>query len=285
MSRLFVNQLATLDLSLLDPSRGLLGQSWSVDVVLEGALDPQGMVLDFSEVKKRIKSIIDLHFDHRLVVPSAHPGCRLSQSNGCFDLVFELKSGHTIRYQGPSEAIAIIDTQCATPREISAAIHTTLRPMFAENVRHIHLELRTEDIPGASYCYSHGLKRHQGNCQRIAHGHRSQIQIYRDGLRSPELEYQWAGRWQDIFIATRADLYREFQDHQIRYAHFRYTASQGQFDLVLPMDRCYLVDFDSTVENLAEYICGQLSREYPESKFRVMAFEGIGKGAIGISAD
>ncbi|MDO6806920.1 6-carboxytetrahydropterin synthase, partial [Wenyingzhuangia sp. 1_MG-2023] len=63
-----------------------------------------------------------------------------------------------------------------------------------------------ERIDSAFYHYSHGLKKHNGNCQRIAHGHRSRIEIFCNGERSDELEQQWAQRWRDIYIGTSADL-------------------------------------------------------------------------------
>ena len=59
---------------------------------------------------------------------------------------------------------------------------------------------------GAYYHYTHGLRKHLGNCQRIAHGHRSRLEIYADGQRSQLTEYQWAKRWRDIYIGTRSDI-------------------------------------------------------------------------------
>ena len=51
--------------------------------------------------------------------------------------------------------------------------------------------------------------------------------------------------------------------------------------LTLPASQCYLIDCDSTVENLAGHIAEMLKTEHPESRFRVMAFEGVDKGAVG----
>ena len=130
------------------------------------------------------------------------------------------------------------------------------------------------------YHYSHGLKKHDGNCQRIAHGHRSGIEIFENGRRSRYWEKLWADRWEDIYIGTRSDLEGTYYVEDVPHHRFRYDAEQGHFELVIPEDHCYLVDTDSTVENLAEHIAEELAREAPGKRFRVRAFEGVGKGAI-----
>src|SRR3546814_7361440 len=60
MSALFVEHLSVIDCAYLDAARGLVGESWIVDVELHGDLDGQSMVLDFGEVKKRLKRAIEI---------------------------------------------------------------------------------------------------------------------------------------------------------------------------------------------------------------------------------
>ena len=60
MQALFVDQLSTLDFSYLCPERGLVGETWLVDVTLWGELNAEGMVFDFGHVKKQIKSALDM---------------------------------------------------------------------------------------------------------------------------------------------------------------------------------------------------------------------------------
>jgi len=285
MTTLFVNCLTVIDASLLDPRRGLLGQSWLLDVELEGSLDRQGMVLDFGEVKKQIKRCVDREIDHRLLVPTAYPGCRIEYRGAHCIVHFQLTSGAAIEHRGPATSCALIDADSIDESSLAAAITRRLEPMLPDNVVRARLRLHQEDIQGACYQYSHGLKQHEGNCQRIAHGHRSRIQIFRDGQRSPELESDWAARWKDSYLGTRGDLKRELTRNDNHYYHFNYVAGQGLFDLILPQAQCYLIDTDSTVENLARHICTTLKREYPESDFRVVAFEGVGKGAVSESGD
>ena len=108
---------------------------------------------------------------------------------------------------------------------------------------------------------------------------RSRIEIYRNGQRDLLLEAQWSLRWKDIYIGSRDDLV-ETTD---ALHHYHYQASQGAYDLVIPAEHCYLIDTDSTVENLAAHIAGILGEQNPGDDIRVCAYEGVGKGAVGIS--
>lgn len=281
MTTLFVNTLTVIDASYLHPVRGLLGASWQVDIELDGTLDHQGMVLDFGSVKKQVKRIIDESFDHKLLLPGQYPGLNLEQQEHRCDLSFTTESGETFRHSSPLSAVTLIDSGEITGEALSAAIIREVKPALPDNVQAIRLTLRDEQIEGPHYQYSHGLKHHDGNCQRIAHGHRSRIEIYRDGVRNPQLETNWAERWRDIYIGTRTDLLDSFEQAGILYHRFGYTANQGLFQLELPAARVYLIDTDSTVENLAQHIADTLKTEQPTASFRVRAYEGVDKGAIG----
>ena len=135
-------------------------------------------------------------------------------------------------------------------------------------------------MDGAYYHYSHGLKKHLGNCQRIAHGHRSRIDIWANGVKSAVLEQRWADEWKDIYIGTRSDLLAKPQYHGAVYYHFAYEAQQGPFEITLPERCCYLMETESTVEFIAHHIAQKTRQENPDSFIRVKAFEGINKGAI-----
>ena len=62
-----------------------------------------------------------------------------------------------------------------------------------------------------------------------------------------------------------------------------YRGTQGSFGLTLPTAACYLIDGDSTVENIAQHIAERLKAEHPEDSFKVYAYEGVDKGAIGVA--
>ena len=56
MNSLFVEHLTVIDCAYLDAARGLVGESWIVDVELLGDLDSQSMVLDFGVTTASAKS-------------------------------------------------------------------------------------------------------------------------------------------------------------------------------------------------------------------------------------
>ena len=283
MTTLFVNRLTVIDFSYLDPIAGLLGESWQVDIELDGSLDHQGMVLDFGDVKKQVKQIIDREFDHCLLIPAQHPHCQIQQLEHHCDIQFQLDSGDIIRHSSPYSAICLINADKINETALISAISEKLLALLPDNVQALRIRLYPEQITGAWYRYSHGLKQHAGNCQRIAHGHRSRMVIYRNGARDPNLETDWAKRWEDIYIGTRSDRQETFQELGKAYFRFGYTAKQGLFKLEIPSDRCYLIDAESTVENLAQHIADTLKQKNPADMFRVEAYEGVDKGAVGLA--
>jgi len=280
MIRLFVDRLTVIDFSYLHPRRGLLGESWLCDLELAGGLDAQGMVLDFGDVKRGVKRLIDERFDHKLIVPLGHAGLRIDDVAGRQRMRFDYGDGRRVSHVGPPDATCLVDAAEITPQVLGAAIADALRAALPANVTGITVTLRDEEVTGASYHYSHGLRQHAGNCQRIAHGHRSRIEIFRDGRRDVALEAEWATRWRDVYIGTRSDLIATIETGGLSYHRFGYAGSQGEFELELPAEACYLIDTDSTVENIAQHVAAQLAQERPGARYRVRAFEGVDKGAV-----
>jgi len=280
MNHLFVDNLTVIDFAYLDPSRGLVGESWIADVVLGGELDDQGMVFDFSNVKRTIKRVIDERVDHRLVVPSGYAGLQRHEDDPqAFSWV--LTDGTILTHRSPDEAVVLLDTARVLPSAVSALLQRELRAVLPGNVTDIQVYLREDEIEGAYYHYVHGLKKHLGNCQRIAHGHRSPIRIDRNGHRERDLERDWAKLWEDIYVGSEEDVTRRWvADDGTAYVHFEYEANQGEFSLTLPEKRVYMLHSDTTVELIAAHIADQLKARFPGDGILVKAYEGVGKGSI-----
>ncbi len=280
MACLFVERLTVIDFSFLDPRRGMVGESWIMDVELEGELDPQGMVFDFSDVKKTIKNWVDKELDHKLVVPGASGGYYRNTDHGSGSLTFRLDDGHQIQHVGPATSVAVLKRLSSiTPNAVAKYIETQLKSILPKNISRIKVKLCAEKIAGHFYHYTHGLQKHQGNCQRIAHGHRSKIQIEVDGERAQKWEKHWAGLFRDIYIGTRSHVVPASAGN---YTRFEYLAEQGLFAIELPTKYCYFVDTETTVEFIAKHIADEMA-ELTTGSIIVRAFEGVGKGAISAS--
>ena len=282
MIELFVDNLTVIDFSYLDSRRGILGESWTVNLSLSGHLDEQGMVLDFGSVKKQIKALIDRELDHRFIIPTAKlkPECT-TLDDGSLQIGWKTRHG-TYVHRSPVDAVVLFDAGSVTEDNLARHLEQLIRQILPANVSNVSVSLQQEDIKGAWYHYSHGLKKHDGNCQRIVHGHRSRIEIHENHKRNTQLEDLWAARFRDIYIGTKSDISRRFDVDGKAHIEFAYTASQGTFLLSLPASQVYLIDTDSTVELIAEHIAIKCLKEHSDNHFRVRAFEGINKGAVAI---
>jgi len=289
--QLFVNNLTVIDFSYLCKKRGIVGESWIVDVLLDGSLNEQSMVLDFAIVKKKIKAIIDDAVDHKLLLPMQAKELTLADSphhinHKTLDFLSERANYYL---QSPFCAFAQIDCLQITVDSVTEHLNAIIMAELPSNVQGLTLILRPEIINSDYYHYTHGLKLHDGNCQRIAHGHRSKIQILVDDERNVKLEAAWCQRWQDIYIASEADRI-SVNDIQLSvqamnnltpdYQYFSYSAPQGRFDIAVDSKVLDIVDCDSTVELLADFIARQLKKDLPNNVVKVIAYEGVAKGAI-----
>ena len=338
--QLFVEHLTTIDSAYLHPEHGLVGESWIVDVALDGALDHASMVMDFAHVKKRLKAAIDGSLDHVLIAPGRAENFSLfysppqqaggrvelhaphlptvphsppeGESNSLTNLVggkatedpptklarkgaqvpappqggskaiddvrieWRFGKGEKLVHYSPKSAVALLDSESVTDLAMITYLERVLAPVLPSTVTRLGLTLRHETTNDSYYHYVHGLKKHDGHCQRIAHGHRSRILIWRNGVRDLALEAAWAADWKTAYLGSREDITGE-HDGMINFA---YDSGEGHFALTYPASRCRLLNTDSTVELIAEHIAATLKARDPGASFRVRAYEGVQKGAV-----
>lgn len=279
--KLFVKNLTHVDLSYFCPVRGVLGESWQADIVLTGKLNDESMVCDFSIVKKMIKQWLDAHLDHTLAIPAQHPNTKLTDlENERVRFAFTHDNEQRFECIAPKQAIAQLPVSEITPDNAAKWVEAQILDLLPAELEAVSVRFHPETTNEAHYQYSHGLKKHGGNCQRIAHGHRSVIEIYRNGERDRTLEQNWAERWCDIYLGTQEDLIGIIEEQGQRYHHFSYVANQGLFELIVRSQQVYMLSCDTTVESLSAHIAEQLAKENMGDTIEVHAFEGIGKGAI-----
>ena len=275
---LFVDALTTIDCSYFDDQRGIVGESWIVDIVIRGVQNEQGMLMDFADVKRLIKQYIDTQVDHCFLVPVFSSAVNSIQDGARIEMQFG--EGEFMEYEAPLEATAFIKAPCITKQYVVEHLRQGLATLLTNNILDFDLTLREEVIEGAYYHYSHGLKKHLGNCQRIVHGHRSKIIAYRQGCRDGVLESSIAKLFRDIYIVTAEDIQTTLERNGHQYYRIAYRSIQGAFALTFPVARCYVMEVESTVENIAVELAERYSKLLPGDSIKVVAYEGVSKGAI-----
>ncbi|OJW66684.1 MAG: hypothetical protein BGO64_11095 [Aeromonas sp. 62-46] len=290
--KLFVRDLTVIDSSYLCERRGIVGESWLVDIEMSGELNEMSMLLDFGRVKKLIKSIIDEEVDHKLLVPTECPLVHVHALENDESTVDLLRPGRAIHLRCPTQGFAFIPAPQVDKESVTRYLLGVLAKRLPGNIKDLSLTLRSERIEGAFYHYSHGLKKHDGNCQRIAHGHRSPVEILVDGERDEELEFNWAERWADIYLGTEEDRVAlgelalseraeaSLKEGDAHYIGFKYVAPQGLFQLAMPAAEVEMIDTDTTIELLAHYIAREVKKQVGDKFVKIVAYEGVGKGAI-----
>ncbi|MBS4708905.1 6-carboxytetrahydropterin synthase [Aeromonas caviae] len=290
--KLFVRDLTVIDSSYLCERRGMVGESWLVDIEMSGELNEMSMLLDFGRVKKLIKSIIDEEVDHKLLVPTECSLVHVHALDSDESTVDLLRPGRAIHLRCPTQGFAFIPAPQVDKESVTRYLLGVLAKRLPGNIKDLSLTLRSERIEGAFYHYSHGLKKHDGNCQRIAHGHRSPVEILVDGERDEELEFNWAERWADIYLGTEEDRVAlgelalseraeaSLKEGDAHYIGFKYVAPQGLFQLAMPAVEVEMIDTDTTIELLAHYIAREVKKQVGDKFVKIVAYEGVGKGAI-----
>jgi 6-pyruvoyl-tetrahydropterin synthase len=290
---LFCNNITVLDIAYYDKTKGLVGASYKVNVEFVGQPDSEGILIDFSKAKKAVKNIIDDICDHRFVLPQG----LAKHQDSKFSLELHYGSqDQALYYEGPSQALCEIPFKYVSKAHIASYLEMELGKHFGNKFDEVKIELEEDDLKGKPLLsYTHGLKYHDGNCQRLFHGHHNSVDIWVNGESRPDLE-NWLIR--DCFksnvhfctfenIVNKDDLEPELIESQFgqtktnKPIEVKYQSSQGEFKALLPSGLLFIIPTESTVENLSAHFARMLQNKLEgENKILVKAYEGIAKGAI-----
>ena len=274
-ARLFIRDLTILDYAYLDPEIGPRGDSLYVSIELEGDLDACGFLYDFGPAKKQIKALIDEQFDHSFLTPST-----LGKS-------WQTTKGEEYFYQAPSSATHLLTHKIS---DLALEVENAVTKILPPNVKKASVRLREDPrfTSEANYRYTHGLRFHNGNCQRLIHGHRNTIEVWQKGNRLSDWEKKLAGHWQDAHFAAaetvtnRAELDlpigKRFLQHP-DLAEIAYSAPQGNFLYRFPAHRLVILSSEPSIENMTDLALTTL-KEWGLTDFEVVAYEGLNKGAL-----
>lgn len=292
---LFYDHVTVLDYAFLDSHLGAVGNSLIVDVEFIGHTDHEGVVYDFSYAKKKVKEIIDRDCDHRFVIPKG----MLAHDKEL--LTFNYNFGpfsEAIKYRAPAQAFCEIPFRHVSYETVTAYLEERIMLEMPNTVEAVKIHLREEklDSDQVVFHYTHGLRDHYGNCQRLLHGHRNTIEVWVNGNKRSDLEKNlvtelFSGNihfcyWDNVVnkdevITSEGRSNPEGRVTKTKNVQIKYQASQGEFIGEFPGTMIYILPIETTVENLSLYFAQLLKSQLGKQDIvRVRAFEGIGKGAI-----
>ncbi len=279
-STLFLQRFTVLDFAYLAPQQGFQGESFHVSAELEGELDHQGFILDFGPAKKLLKAIVDESLDHKLVLPN-HP-----------DLVGTAKGFRfaDLEYHPPHEAIAVVENPEVTIAALEALLQTEAVEKLPANVKSVRFFLQQEGrfFHEPNFRYTHGLRLHEGNCQRLIHGHRNPIEVWLAGERQTKLEEFLALEWAGVHFAHAATVLNlsdldmtvgRRQEKNPQQAELGYESPQGEFWARFPASKLVVLEQEPSIENIARLGWQRLIAEGAPKEICVVAYEGINKGS------
>jgi 6-pyruvoyl-tetrahydropterin synthase len=291
---LFYKSLTVIDAAVVDSLQGLMGQSWYVDIALTGQRDDEGVIADFSKIKNKIKKIIDETIDHKLIINEKQVNTINDQVS--LEIPFGSNEVQKILYRAPLESVCLIP-QGSDEKSLEAFISSILMQHMPSNVQQVEVSLRQESHP-EMFHYTHGLKQHYGNCQRLFHGHKNTIEVWKNGVR----ETQWEKKLvQQIF---KGNIHFAFWENVVNKKaiqaveknpigilnskiaiELEYTSSQGNYWATLPANQVFIMPCETTIENIAAFFAQWIKDQWgePTDKIMVVGFEGIAKGAKAIT--
>lgn len=292
---LFIKDVTKIDCAVFDPGHGIAGESWHLDLSVTGALDQNGFVQDFSPLKRMVRQVLNSTLDHALIIPVGSQSVMYSELElgeswklPCRSVLDHLD--FPWEYRCPKGATYPLRAVTIKPSFLEQEITKILRHRMPESISSIQVKLREEAVnpTEATYKYTHGIVGHEGLCQRLFHGHRSRIEIYTKDERRADLEH-WVAR--DLFsgsvhIATPeqikgAALPVLTQFTSVEPITLSYAGSLGAYEAVIPMNRLFLVEKETSIECIAAQLAQVIrKKKSPKSPVKVVCYEGIGKGAI-----
>lgn len=289
--QLFVRNVTNLDFAWLDAKKGLLGESLNVAVALEGEMDERGFIMDFGPCKKWIKNLVDQHLDHTCVVPMQSPALKVLGKDE-LRMSFEFHSDQgNFTYEAPRHTLVLLDEDELTLSSFAKYLEEVAQSQLPERVTSVKFTL-TEDPQfksSANYRYTHGLKLHEGNCQRLFHGHRNPLEIYTNGLRQERMEVFLCDYFKQVHFVPLSSIVSSTETLKLAVRDLQsqenlkisYQAPQGEFTAEIPVKDCFILDEEPSIERITEVAWAIVKKEFgiaDSTSLVVSCFEGLTKG-------
>lgn len=283
---LFLNDFTVLDFAFVSEASGIEGDSFHVSVELFGELDQKDFLFDFSPAKKALKALVDGVFDHKLLIPMG-AGIVTTRADG---LDLQAAEAGIWSYNAPREAYELFPDSEISAEVLEYHLNRLAKSRLPENVNEARFHLRSPSRfeSEANFRYTHGLRFHDGNCQRLFHGHRNPIEVTIDGRRSPNWEARLADEWSGVHFAALSTI-KNLSDLDLQLGvrqktHpgevlVEYVSGHGAFSARIPASRVVVTKGEPSIETISILGAQRLREWNVKGELRVLAYEGLNKGA------
>jgi len=297
-SRIFIQNVTVLDCAVWDVNIGPVGRSWNVDVEWSGTTDDECVVIDFSTAKKLAKNIIDDLFDHRLLIADT---VTTPENDGRIICAPHNTTPITQRFLIDTyknslvvfEQDLLIELSMGRTTRLEDAISREILSQSPSNVTEVKIRLREHQNRSEPFFfnYLHSLRLHRGNCQRF-HGHSNVVEVYRNGQIDNDSSVTAAQFLNGKYLVANCYLrepareaLQRLEKHINRaelnsdaFVWVSYEGSQGQVFVRVPRQKVLLMNDESSIENISNWIHKHIFESAPS--LEVHAYEGLNKGAV-----
>ncbi len=276
----YTENVSNLDCAILTPSMGPVGQSWLVSLKVIGSVQKNGFVCDFQDVKTIAHDIIS-SLDHTLFIIK-DPGIFLKDDPNLNTVSVSLDpSVYPWSYSCPKDAVSCDTTGLLSFKDnlsytelITRYLNHKLSKINCpSNVVETTFSLSSEKDPSC-FCYTHALSYYEGLCQRPYHGHRSKLNVLKDGLRLYDIEAELIKKYNNIHMSSS----NQIKTRSLDSTTIDYQGTRGRYLTSLPTDRVLILDDSPTLEHFVTHIASDIKESYGISGFNLVVSEGIGKG-------
>lgn len=283
-SSIYFNDLTVIDFSIINSEGQIVGGSATLNLEVSGPVDSnEGVVIDFSAGKQRIKELIDGPggFDHRCWVNTNDPNIIVEQ-NVDTSVVTVKHTSSNLSITAEEQAFAWISEYNGVV-DIEQFLNAEMSPFVISNVA---LNTTVIPVPRANtdsfvFRYVHGLKYSTSyGCKNLVHGHKSYISaVVEDGGDF----YNRAGFvLGGIAKALDGTVFADTEDASVdglSYTVAYETKERGRMSMTFSQ-KFIVLETQTTVEHLVEYI---RARYYDQLKAagikELYVSEGLCKGA------
>lgn len=291
-STLFLNAITCVDHAYICPNGRVVGGSYHPNFEVTGQVEEtESVVVDFSSVKKQLKSAIDHRdngYDHKLWIIKGFSDCKYQIKDGVVYI-----NTPACRLSMPQDAVRIFDTDYKALDCFAECVEEEFNKYLTACLQKLHPELNisvktsltndphTQTIDYHMFRYSHGLKSSTSwGCQNHSHGHLSFIEFHTKHPKTiSPLIYKTIAELDKAIFIYRDNIVTE-DDLELSIA---YTSPRGTFraTYVKSENKIIVLDTETTIEHIVDWYVNK-NRTLLEAQdiTRVFVSEGLSKGAV-----